>query len=71
MAQEPPTINHFIGQEQVVKRFRVAMEAAWNDGTRLPDMLFCGPPGVGKTVLAHLGSIPSTSPQVCPLVPWR
>ena len=51
---QPPTIDHFIGQHQVVARFKVALEAAWNDGTRLPHMLMVGPPGVGKTLLAHL-----------------
>ena len=44
-----PTIDHFIGQQDVIARFRVALEAAWNDGERLPHMLFVGPPGVGKT----------------------
>ena len=56
MIIEPPTIEHFVGQEQVVARFRVALEAAWTDGTRLPHMLMVGPPGVGKTLLAHLAA---------------
>lgn len=50
------TIDHWIGQEQVTRRFRVALEAAWNDATRLPHMLFTGPPGLGKTELAHLAA---------------
>jgi Holliday junction DNA helicase RuvB len=52
----PSTINHYIGQPEVVSRFKVALEAAWNDGTRLPHMLLCGPPGCGKTLLAHLAA---------------
>ncbi|MDM8006896.1 MAG: Holliday junction DNA helicase RuvB C-terminal domain-containing protein [Phycisphaerae bacterium] len=51
-----PTIDHFIGQQDVIARFRVALEAAWQDGTRLPHMLFVGPPGVGKTELAHVAA---------------
>jgi len=54
MAAEPVTINHFLGQDQVKKRFQVALEASWNDGERLPHMLMIGPPGTGKTLLAHL-----------------
>ena len=56
MSNEPPTIDHFHGQDQVKQRFRVALEAAWNDASRLPHMLMVGPPGVGKTTLAHLAA---------------
>ena len=51
-----PTINHWIGQEQAIRRFKVALEASWNDGKKLPHMLFCGSPGTGKTMLSHLAS---------------
>ena len=50
----PPTLDHFRGQPEVVARLRVALEAAFNDGTGLPHMLFTGPPGLGKTSLAHI-----------------
>ena len=49
-----PTITHWIGQEQAIRRFKVALEASYSDGTRLPHMLFVGPPGTGKTLLANL-----------------
>lgn len=51
-----PTINHFVGQEAAVARFRVTLEASWQDGTRLPHMLFVGPGGTGKTELAHIAA---------------
>lgn len=51
-----PTINHWVGQSDAIRRFRVALEAAWNDGTRLPHMLFVGPPGLGKTELGHVAA---------------
>jgi Holliday junction DNA helicase RuvB len=51
-----PTVNHWTGQQEAIKRFRVALEASWNDGSRLPHMLFVGGPGLGKTELAHLAA---------------
>lgn len=51
-----PTINHWLGQPEVLARFKIALEAAWNDAKPLPHMLFVGPPGVGKTELAHLAA---------------
>ena len=51
-----PTISHWIGQDHAIRRFKVALEASWNDGTKLPHMLFCGCPGTGKTLLANLAA---------------
>ena len=51
-----PTINHWIGQDDAIRRFKVALEASWNDGTKLPHMLFVGCPGTGKTLLANLAA---------------
>jgi holliday junction DNA helicase RuvB len=51
-----PTINHVIGQHDAVARFKVALEASWNDATKLPHMLFVGGPGLGKTMLAQLAA---------------
>ncbi len=51
-----PTVDHWTGQQEAIRRFRVALEASWNDGTRLPHMLFVGGPGLGKTELAHVAA---------------
>lgn len=53
-ALRPQCLDHFVGQQGVVERIKVALEAAWNDGTPLPHMLFTGPPGLGKTQLAQI-----------------
>src|SRR5436305_1781116 len=55
----PPTINHIIGQPQVVEQLRVALAAYWNDhaaGHRpgFGPCLFTGPPGLGKTLTAGI-----------------
>jgi len=48
----PQVIEHFIGQSQVVKRCKVALEASWNQGTKLPHILMESGPGLGKTELS-------------------
>jgi len=50
----PQVIDHFVGQELVVKRCKIALEAAWNEGTKLPHMLMQGSAGLGKTELSHI-----------------
>ena len=51
-----PTIDHWVGQRDVIRRFKVALEASFQDNKRLPHILFTGPPGLGKTELAHLAA---------------
>lgn len=52
--RRPQIIEHFVGQRQVVERCKVALEATWNQGTKLPHILMAGPPGLGKTELSHV-----------------
>lgn len=44
----------FIGQSQAVKSVNIAISAAKKRGQVLEHILFYGPPGLGKTTLAHL-----------------
>jgi Holliday junction DNA helicase RuvB len=43
-----------VGQEQIKAAVRIALEAAKKRGSMPEHFLFYGPPGVGKTTLAHL-----------------
>jgi Holliday junction DNA helicase RuvB len=50
----PRTLTEYVGQRQVVANLSVAIEAARNRGDALDHVLLFGPPGVGKTSLAHV-----------------
>ncbi|UCF81018.1 MAG: Holliday junction branch migration DNA helicase RuvB [Acidobacteriota bacterium] len=50
----PPTLSEFIGQKVVKKNLGVFLEAARRRGEALDHALFYGPPGLGKTTLAHI-----------------
>jgi holliday junction DNA helicase RuvB len=50
----PQLLSEYIGQAQVVANLRVAIEAARSRGEALDHVLLFGPPGVGKTSLAHV-----------------
>ena len=50
----PRCLDEYVGQPQVVANLRVAIEAARGRGEALDHVLLFGPPGVGKTSLAHV-----------------
>jgi Holliday junction DNA helicase RuvB len=50
----PQTLADCIGQEQVRQQLHIALEAAKARGEPLEHVLLDGPPGLGKTTLAHV-----------------
>src|SRR5690606_18374030 len=47
-------LSDFIGQEELKAKLGIFLSAAHQRKAALDDMFFCGPPGLGKTSLAHL-----------------
>jgi Holliday junction DNA helicase RuvB len=50
----PRTLEEYVGQESVRANLRVQVAAARARGDVLDHVLLCGPPGLGKTSLAHV-----------------
>jgi Holliday junction DNA helicase RuvB len=50
----PRQFDEIIGQEELVANLRVFVRAARERNEALDHILLCGPPGLGKTTLAHL-----------------
>ena len=53
-ALRPADWEEYVGQKQVKANVRIAIDAAMKRGGMPEHFLFYGPPGVGKTTLAHL-----------------
>jgi len=53
-ALRPATLDAFVGQEPAKNALRIAIEAARKRGEPIDHILFAGPPGLGKTTLAHI-----------------
>lgn len=50
----PQALDEYIGQNEVKENIRVFVEAAKMRGESLDHVLLYGPPGLGKTTLAHI-----------------
>lgn len=50
----PTHFSEFPGQERVKQKLQVFSQAAQKRGEPLDHTLLCGPPGLGKTTLAHI-----------------
>jgi Holliday junction DNA helicase RuvB len=53
-ALRPLSFDDFAGQEQVLENLKIFVAAANQRGEALDHTLFHGPPGLGKTTLAHI-----------------
>lgn len=54
MIERPKSFDEFLGQEQVKRLLKVAVESAKKRGKPLDHVLFYGPPGTGKTTLSYI-----------------
>jgi Holliday junction DNA helicase RuvB len=50
----PTTLDEYVGQDKQKENLRVFIHAARKRGEPLDHVLFCGPPGLGKTTLAYI-----------------
>lgn len=51
---KPTSLRHLIGNDHVRQQVQVALDAAFEDQVRFCDCLLTGPPGMGKSSLAHV-----------------
>ena len=50
----PGSLDEFVGQDKLKENLKIFIRAANQRNEPLDHLLFCGPPGLGKTTLAHI-----------------
>lgn len=54
LSLRPEHLSEYVGQAEVVETLKIGIEAARKRNEPLDHVLFHGPPGLGKTTLAHI-----------------
>ena len=57
LSLRPERLAAYVGQEGVVETLKIAIQAATERSEPIDHVLFHGPPGLGKTTLAHILSL--------------
>jgi Holliday junction DNA helicase RuvB len=54
LSLRPKNFEHYIGQQETVETLKIAIQAARKRNEPLEHVLLHGPPGLGKTTMAHI-----------------
>ena len=54
LSVRPKSFEQFVGQSKIKENLKIYIQAAKQRKESLDHVLFCGPPGLGKTTLAHI-----------------